>query len=345
MQRWFQWLGDRGGIEGHPLAAVLASCVAAVSARPVEAERWADAVDRWQYHDTPRADDPVAEAWAAVMRYTLCRHGVEQMRADADEAADRFAAVGPMPPTVPTGQGIARVLCGDLDDGDAFLEDAIRIGGEVAAPDILVRALCQRYLLAVERDQWSQAEAFADQARSVLRRAGIEKNALLCAVQARSALHRGDAAAARQELVSVQELRPSLTYAVPHLAIQVRIELIRVYLALADLAGARTLMREVDELLRRRPGMGILVGQAEALRAQLSRQRGGTSPGPSALTAAELRVLPLLATHLTAADMATELFVSVHTVKSQQASLYRKLGTSSRSQAVTRARQLGLLEG
>ena len=91
--------------------------------------------------------------------------------------------------------------------------------------------------------------------------------------------------------------------------------------------------------------MGILVGQAEALRAQLSRQRGGTSPGPSALTAAELRVLPLLATHLTAADMATELFVSVHTVKSQQASLYRKLGTSSRSQAVIRARQLGLLEG
>jgi LuxR family transcriptional regulator, maltose regulon positive regulatory protein len=39
------------------------------------------------------------------------------------------------------------------------------------------------------------------------------------------------------------------------------------------------------------------------------------------------------------------LFVSVHTVKSQQASLYRKLGTSSRSQAISRARQLGLLEG
>ena len=37
--------------------------------------------------------------------------------------------------------------------------------------------------------------------------------------------------------------------------------------------------------------------------------------------------------------------MSLHTVKSQQASLYRKLGTSSRGQAVTRARQLGLLEG
>jgi ATP/maltotriose-dependent transcriptional regulator MalT len=42
-------------------------------------------------------------------------------------------------------------------------------------------------------------------------------------------------------------------------------------------------------------------------------------------------------------EIAAEL--SVHTIKSQQASLYRKLGTSSRSQAVARARQLGLLEG
>ena len=248
------------------------------------------------------------------------------------------------------------IAAGDVEAAARLMEElylpvyrqgriAVRIGRESSAPDVLVRALCQRSLVAMERDRWSQAEAFADQARSVLRRAGIEKFSLLCAVQARCALHRGDAAAARQELVSVQELRPSLTYAFPHLAIQVRIELIRVYLALADLAGARTLMREVDELLRRRPGMGILVGQAEALRVQLSRQRGGASPGPSALTAAELRVLPLLATHLTAAEIAAELFVSLHTVKSQQASLYRKLGTSSRGQAVTRARQLGLLEG
>ena len=84
---------------------------------------------------------------------------------------------------------------------------------------------------------------------------------------------------------------------------------------------------------------------ARPLRAQLSRQRGTGSPGASALTAAELRVLPLLATHLSSAEIAAELSVSFHTIKSQQASLYRKLGASSRSQAVARARELGLLEG
>ena len=92
IQRWFRWLEDRGGIEGHPMAAVLAALFCALTGRPVEAERWADAVDRWQYGDPARPGDPSAEAWAAVLRALLCRRGVEQMRADADEAVRRFAA-------------------------------------------------------------------------------------------------------------------------------------------------------------------------------------------------------------------------------------------------------------
>ena len=41
-------------------------CLAALTGRPAEAERWADAVDRWQYGDAARPDDPSAEAWAAA---------------------------------------------------------------------------------------------------------------------------------------------------------------------------------------------------------------------------------------------------------------------------------------
>jgi len=93
---------------------------------------------------------------------------------------------------------------------------------------------------------------------------------LICAVRARVAVHRGDVLTARRELLSAQHLRPLLTYALPYLAVQARIELARVPLALADPAGARTLMREVGDLPRRRPGLGTLVGQARALRAQLS---------------------------------------------------------------------------
>ena len=87
IQRWFGWLEDRGGIEGHPMVAVLASLFSALTGRPVEAGRWADAVDRWQYGDGSRPPDPSTEAWAALLRAILCRRGTEQMRSDADEAA------------------------------------------------------------------------------------------------------------------------------------------------------------------------------------------------------------------------------------------------------------------
>ena len=184
----------------------------------------------------------------------------------------------------------------------------------------------------------------ADQACAILRRAGME-DALVCAVQARLAWHRGDAAAARQELVTAQRTRSLLSYALPHLAVQARIELIRVHLALGDIAAARTLIREIDGLLMRRPGLGTLVGEAQALRARLSKERTPSALGASSLTAAELRVLPLLATHLSFPEIGAELFLSPNTIKSQAISLYRKLGVATRSQAVARSRELALLEG
>ena len=301
IQRWFRWLEDRGGIEGHPMVAVLASLVCALTGRPAEAERWADVVDRWQYEDPARADDPSTEAWAAVLRAFLCRGGAGQMRADADEAVRRFAAQSFVTPAPALLQGIARILCGDLEGGDASLEDGIRIAEEVGAHEDRALSLCERSLVAMGRGEWGRAEIMAGQADTALRGAGIEESyatPLVGAVRARIAMHRGDIPAARQHLVSAQRLRHLLTYALPYFAVQARIELARVHLALTDPAGARTLIREVDELLRRRPSLGTLASQAQALRAHLAKERGPGAPGASALTGAELRLLPLLCTHL-----------------------------------------------
>jgi len=347
LQQWFRWLEDRGGIGGHPMVTVLASLLSALTGRPVDAERWADVIDRWQYGDATRPDDPSVEARAALLRAILCRRGVEQMLADADEAVRRFAAENITISAPALCQGVARVLSGDLDGGDACLEDAASVAEEIGMPDDLAVALCEQSLVAMARSDWGRAEVLAERARTVLRRAGIEESwaaPLVCAVQARAALHRGELPVVRRELVTAQRLRHELTYALPHVAVQARIELTRVHIALADLAGARTLMREVDGLLRRRTGLGTLVGEAEALRARLSKERGSSLAGASSLTAAEFRLLPMLCTHLSFPEIADELFLSRHTIKSEANSLYRKLGVSSRSQAVTRSRELGLLE-
>ena len=64
----------------------------------------------------------------------------------------------------------------------------------------------------------------------------------------------------------------------------------------------------------------------------------------SHLTAAELRVLRYLPTHLSLREIAEEFVVSTNTVKSQAQAIYRKLGASSRAEAVATARAAGLLD-
>ena len=346
VERWIRWLEERDGVEGHPMIAVLASLLFALMGQPVIAERWADAVDRWS-SEPARPDDPFSEAWAGLLRGTLCRQGVERMRADSDEALRKFAEVGFVTPTPALTKGVALILSGDLDAGDACLQDAVDIAEEAGAAEDLAIALCERSLVAMSRGDWTLAVSIAERARSALHRVGFDESVvtpLVCAVHARLAVHRGDHEAARRELIGAQRLRSELTYALPYLAVQTRIELTRVHIALADVGGARTLMREVDEILRRRPDLGTLVADTEALMTHLSKERGSITLGESTLTAAELRLLPMLSTHLSFRELGEQMFLSRNTVKSQAISCYRKLGATSRSEAVARCRELGLLE-
>lgn len=61
------------------------------------------------------------------------------------------------------------------------------------------------------------------------------------------------------------------------------------------------------------------------------------------LTAAELRVLALLPTHLSLQEIADRLIISRNTAKTHAVAIYRKLGVSSRGGAVDAARRCGLL--
>jgi LuxR family maltose regulon positive regulatory protein len=74
-----------------------------------------------------------------------------------------------------------------------------------------------------------------------------------------------------------------------------------------------------------------------------TRKAAATSGNFEHLSGREAEVMRYLPTMLTAAEIATDLGVSVNTIKAHLKSIYRKLGVTRRSEAVTHARERGIL--
>src|SRR5262249_33130812 len=83
---------------------------------------------------------------------------------------------------------------------------------------------------------------------------------------ARLSLHHRDLNGTSRQLTQAMGALPSATYLLPFVAVGLRLQLARVYLALADMATARQLLREIDDILRQRPALGTLTGKVEEFR-------------------------------------------------------------------------------
>jgi LuxR family maltose regulon positive regulatory protein len=203
-------------------------------------------------------------------------------------------------------------------------------------------------LVAMDREQWSEAAGRLERALAVVdkhRMHDYATSVLVFAVAARVAVHRGDLDQADRLIARAMRARPSCTFVLPFLAVGARLQLAKVHLARGDLSTARHLLREMDDIMLHRPDLGALVDQVTALRGLLTSSTQGEPGGGPPLTAAELRLLPYLQTHLTLAEIGERLFISRNTVGSEVTSIYRKLGVSSRTEAVRQATAIGLLGG
>jgi len=96
--------------------------------------------------------------------------------------------------------------------------------------------------------------------------------------------------------------------------------------------------RDAERLLERYTDAGILLERTRRLRRALEH-----STWEQPLTTSERRVLELLATQLSAPQIAARLFISKNTVKSHVRHIYDKLGVRTRTEAVERAYELGFI--
>jgi LuxR family maltose regulon positive regulatory protein len=243
--------------------------------------------------------------------------------------------------------GIASMASGADDRAEQEFSETTEVARAASASEEEQGALALMALLAIGRGDWRRAASLTDRSLAIMRTSHLESyvaSAVTYAAHARVSIHRGDVSEARATLASAQRLRPLMTHAMPWLSVRCLLELGRAYVAMSDADGARAVLTQAEEVLRKRPNIGPVAADVRALREQI-RVLPVAFMGSSGLTATELRVLALLPFHLSYREIADRLGVKESTIKTHTVSIYGKFGVSTRGSAIAAASAVGLIAG
>ena len=347
-QVWLEALGEKA-LEAYPPLAPMATWIWALNGnapRALAALRVAEAAS----FDGPMPDGSASlESAVLRIRAALAPAGIAAMCRDARRALELEQPGSRWHTMAALLLGAAHRLTGATTDAMRCFELAARYGGRGEYPGA-VFAVAEHALLAADLDDWTTAEACVLEATdlvAIARLEGYGPSIAAYLASARVAVHDGDLVTARRHTEQAARLYADPSPAAfPWFAVQAAVELGRLFLAFGEPEAAELKAAEARRSLALLPDAGLLPAWVEALAGDVRRvpDADPTDSGLSGLlTKAELRVLALLPTHLSLAQIGDELVISRNTVKSQVAAIYRKLGAATRDDAVHRARELGLL--
>lgn len=343
-----RWCGtlDDGHLTMHPVVPIVAALACGASGRPThERRRYVSAAERaraehpteWlPYHETGLG--LVRLHWIQDSLEVTIVHG-RTLLAVAREHAPEVVV------SAIAGLAYALYHAGALDEAKGLAQEVI------ARPDVranthgLVQALALLGLVETETGLVEAGEARAREAVAFAEEVGIDtvasggaaRVALAVALAAQGTLAEAEREARAGEAARY-ESEPELCH-------------LHALLVLADVRTRRGRFAEAAEnvdLVRRGLATFEDAGRIPELladvEARLEHARAQAGPLTEPPTEAELNVLRLLATDLSQREIGATLFLSVNTVKTHTRSLYRKLGATSRDDAVVRASALGLLD-
>jgi LuxR family maltose regulon positive regulatory protein len=342
---WLRSLGD-GAIGAHPLAAHCAAWVAALRGDREGVRRWLPVIaaggDEGPLPDGMRS----LRSSAALLDGNFGFSGLEPMRRSASEAVElETNPASPWYALARAGYGAALYFCGEFAAAARQLEQALAQGSSIALVRMLSFATMS--LVAVEEGRLDQAEQLAHAARDVVTddALGLSESpqASVAALAVGAVLAgQGRFEDARGELERALQSRRRWFGISQWPTIENLLRLAPVRLELGDLPGAVALLGEAREILTSFPdGAGAQLNRLDRLERRLAgppRTRLAAEP----LTDREQAVLRLLRGTLSTREIGQELYLSGNTIKTHTRSIYRKLGVSSRQEAVERGRQLGL---
>jgi LuxR family transcriptional regulator, maltose regulon positive regulatory protein len=344
LQGWLERFTDDQIAASPSLALTAANCRLAAGDGS-GAGHWAAAATRGLTR-APSAHPRPLDPAVILLRAAIAEHGLAEMRRDAEHARQLEPEHGSSESFSCLLGGVAHHLSGNSERARSELQDGVRLSA-VGAPQVQVLCLAQLALLELDKDDWQSGGVLIARARSRVEACGLDQYpaaALIYAVSALLRSHEGPVDEAHHDLRASRRLIGRLIDFVPWYEAEARVALARAALGLSDVAGARTLLGEASRLVRRVPEAPTLARWLAEATEQLEAASGSAGDGLT-LTAAELKVLHMLPTHLSFPAIARQLFVSPNTVKTHVRSLYRKLDATSRAEAVAQAIAAGLLDG
>ncbi len=278
----------------------------------------------------------------AVARALIVPMSPDEMAAESRYSYDH-ARFGEGYPLSCLMRGAAAFMLGD--EVEAVLRFGEAVESTLHRPTVEGSALAHLAMINAEHERWHEATAEARRATAAVGDAiTVPSSALILAVRVLAETHAGHGDDVEADRHLCRRNLGDLVNVAPWLNLQARIALARAALIRSDRVEAAALIDEAEAILGMTPGAVRVAEQLAGLRRMVVARDTSHGYGPASLTTAELRVLELLPTHLTVAEIADRLYVSRNTVKSQTIAIYRKLGTSSRGGAVERAVAAGLLD-
>lgn len=341
------WLNALGAdtISTDPHTAVCAAWLATLDGDRLTGQRWLRTAERLGHHGPLPDGMQSVRGAVALYQASFGFGGVTEMLSAARTATDLHGEpTSPWYAQARVALGYSRYLAGDTRAAVHPLEQAME--ATAAYPVLRILALSTLSLVTGELSRPAQAADLAVAANELVTAEGLDDSAEITLAQvahAATLARQGHLQRAREELERAVRVRRPLLGLSPWPTLNALVLLARIALAGGDRSTARALLDEAVDLLETVP---VGSDQVRAGMAEVDRRLSGAEHFAAVaprLTDREEAVLRLLQGSLPLREVAAELFVTVNTVKSHTRLIYRKLGASSRTEAVRRARELGLL--
>jgi LuxR family maltose regulon positive regulatory protein len=344
VERWLAGFNDQQIASSAPLA-LCAAHTALVIGKIEHAQHWAVAAGVALERAPKSHRTRSLRSGVAVIEALVAHGGAVQMRDVATRALQVETRDSPARPMLCLLGGVAEHLLGEREAAVALLEEGADLSG-AKAPSVASLCLAVSAMIAIEQQNWDEAAELVRGANRMLDAGALHEyplSALVFAASAAVHAHQGHADQAKRDLRRGIDLLAALGDYIPWYGAETRILLAHASLWLADVVGARALLAEASRVARKTPDAVIFSAWFDGAWAYMDTLAESSLSGPSSLTIAELRILRFLPSHRSFREIASQLGVSANTVKTQAHAVYRKLGAASRSEAVARGLEAGLL--